>query len=124
MESGNIDKKFFKIETITWILNETPKIYFTKTDLKDAYYTIPIAAEHQKYLKASHRDDLYQLTCLLNRNRHGTRKFTKSLKPPLSTLCLDGVTIGMYLHCIPSEPSILHCGDFFLFSNFLFFSFS
>ena len=61
------------------MLNETPKIYFTKTDLKDACYNISIAAEHQKYLKVSHRDDLYQLTCLLNRNRHGTRKFTKSL---------------------------------------------
>ena len=56
----NIDKRHFKMETITSILKlVTPKTYFTKIELKDTYYTIPIAAEHQKYLKFSHRNDLY-----------------------------------------------------------------
>ena len=40
------------MEAITSILKlVTPNIYLTKTDLKDAYYTIPILEEHQKYLK-------------------------------------------------------------------------
>ena len=47
----NIDKQHFKMEIITSILKlVTTNIYFTKADLKDAYYTIPILEEHQKYL--------------------------------------------------------------------------
>ena len=94
----NVDKKDFKMEIITSILKlATPKTYFTKIHLKDAYYTIPIATEHQKYLKLSHRNDLYQFTFLLDQYCHGPRKSTKSLKRPLSTLRLDGVTIGVSL---------------------------
>ena len=29
----------------------TPLTYFTKIDLKDAYYTTPVSPSHQKYLK-------------------------------------------------------------------------
>ena len=59
----NINKKDFKMEIITSILKHaTPKTYFTKIHLKDAYYTIPIATERQKYLKFSHRNGLYQFT--------------------------------------------------------------
>ena len=47
----NIEKQHFKMEIITSILKlVTTNIYFTKADLKDAYYTIPILEEHQKYL--------------------------------------------------------------------------
>ena len=47
----NIDKQHFKMKIITSILKlVTTNIYFTKADLKDAYYTIPILEEHQKYL--------------------------------------------------------------------------
>ena len=107
----NIDKRHFKMETITSILKlVTPKTYFTKIELKDTYYTIPIAAEHQKYLKFSHRNDLYQFTCLPNGYCHGPRKFTKSLKPLLSSLRLDGVTIATYLDdCININRSFQEC---------------
>ena len=38
----NIEKQHLKMETITSILKLViPNIYFTKTDLKDGYYTIP-----------------------------------------------------------------------------------
>ena len=72
------------METITLILKlVTPNIYFTKIDLKDAYYTIAILEEHQKYLKFANKDHLYKFTCLPNGYCHGSCKFTKALKPPL-----------------------------------------
>ena len=83
------------METITSILKlVTTKTYFTKIDLEDVDCIIPIAAEHQKYLKFSHRSDLHQFICLPNRNCHGIRKFTKSLKPPFFVLRLDGVNMN------------------------------
>ena len=44
-----MEKQHFKMETITSILKlVTPNMYFTKTDLKYAYYTIFTSEEHQK----------------------------------------------------------------------------
>ena len=71
--------------------------YFTKIDLKNAYYTIPVSSNYQKYLKFANNQDLYKFTCLPNGYCHGSRKFTKVLKPPLSTLKLDNITITAYL---------------------------
>lgn len=50
-------------------------------DIRDAYYTGPIAIEHQKYLKFMWRDKLYQYTCLPNGLASIPRIFTKLLKP-------------------------------------------
>ena len=85
------------METTSILKLVTPRTYFTKIDLKDAYSTISIAAEHQKYQKFSHRNNLYEFTCVPNGYCHGPRKFIKSLKPLLSALRLDGVTIAAYL---------------------------
>ena len=42
----------FKMETIKSILTlVTPNCFMTKVDIKDAYYSVPIQPEHQKYLK-------------------------------------------------------------------------
>ena len=95
----NITKIHFKMETIMSILKlVTPLTYFTKIDLKDAYYTIPVSPSHQKYLKFANNQDLYKFTCLHNGYFHGPRKFTtKVLKSPVSTLKLDNTTIAAYL---------------------------
>ena len=70
------------METVSLILKlVTPNMYFTKIDLKNAYCTIPILEEHQKYLKFANKDHLYN--CLPNGYCHGPQKFTKALKPPL-----------------------------------------
>ena len=88
----------------------TPLTYFTKIDLKDAYYTIPVSPSHQKYLKFANNQDLYKFTCLPNGYCYGTRKFTKVSKPPLSTLRLDNITIAAYLDdCINMNPSLNQC---------------
>ena len=104
----NITKIHFKMETIMSILKlVTPLTYFTKIDLKDAYYTIPVSPSHQKYLKFANNQDLCKFTCLPNGYCHEPRKFTKVLKPPLSTLRLDNITIAAYLDdCINMKPSL------------------
>ena len=86
----NTEKQHFKMETITSVLKlVAPNMYFTKTDVKDAYYTILILEEHQKHLKFANKDHLYKFTCLPNGDCHGPRKFTKTLKLPLSKLRLN-----------------------------------
>ena len=88
----------------------TPLTYFTKIDLKHAYYTIPVSPSHQKYLKFANNQDLHKFTCLPNGYCHGPRKFTKVLKPPLSTLRLDNITIATCLDdCININPSLNQC---------------
>ena len=96
----NITKIHFKMETIMSILKlVTPLTYFTRIDLKDTYYTNPVSPSHQKYLK-----DLDKFICLPNGCCHGPRKFTKVLKPPLSTLRLDSITIPAYSDDYQYEP--------------------
>ena len=86
------------METITLMLKlVTLNTYFTKIDLKDAFYTIAILEEHQNYLKFANKDHLYKFTCLSNGYCHGSCKFTKALKPPLSRLRLNKIAIAAYL---------------------------
>ena len=59
-------------------------------DLKDAYYSVPIHQEHQKYLKFEWQGQLYQFTCLPNGLACAPRLFTKLLKPAYSTLRKQG----------------------------------
>ena len=64
----------------------TPCCFMTSIDLKDAYYSVPIADEHQKYLKFLWRDQLYAFTCLPMGLTSSPRIFTKILKPVFATL--------------------------------------
>ena len=58
-----------------------PDCYMASIDLKDAYYTVAIAEEHQKYLKFLFDIDrkLYQYTCLPNGLSSAPCIFTKLL---------------------------------------------
>lgn len=55
-------------------------------DLRHAYYTVPIADEHQKYLRFLWKDKLFQYTCLPNGISCAPRLFTKLLKPVYASL--------------------------------------
>ena len=59
-------------------------------DLKEAYYSVPIAKDHQKYLKFEWGHTLYQFTCIHNGHAFCPRKFTKLLKAIYSVLCRQG----------------------------------
>eukprot|EP00794_Sanderia_malayensis_P002379 gene2379-2742_t len=64
----------------------TPNCYMTSLDLKNAYYSIPIAKEHQKYLKFIWNNQLYTFTCLPMGLSSSPRIFTKLMKPIFATL--------------------------------------
>ena len=55
-------------------------------DLKDAYYTAPIAAEHQRFLKFLWSGCMYKFICLPKGLACAPRVFTKLLKPLFATL--------------------------------------
>jgi hypothetical protein len=66
-------------------------------DLKDAYYSIPIRERDRKYLRFYWHNQLYQFTCLPNGLSSGPRKFTKILKPALSSLHIKGHIVSSHL---------------------------
>ena len=54
-----VSYRHFKMDTLeTAIKLMRPGCYITSNDLKDAYYSIPIAPEHQEYLKFIWKDEL------------------------------------------------------------------
>lgn len=65
-----VDYKHFKMESITHVLNLIqPNVYMASIDLKDAFFSVPIFEDHQKYLKF-YFQLLYQLTvCLMVMDR-------------------------------------------------------
>ena len=104
----------FKMDTLeTAIRLMRPGCYMTSIDLKDAYYSIPIAEEHQKYLKFIWRDQLYAFTTLPMGLTSSPRIFTKVLKPVFSYLrsqfghtCLGYIDDSFYL-----EDSYTECEE-------------
>jgi len=88
----------FKMDTFTSAIRlVTEGCFMASIDLKDAYYSVPIAEEHQKYLKFEWRGVLYQFKALPNGLSSGPRKFTKLLKPPFSVLRHRGHVIIGYI---------------------------
>ena len=63
----------------------------------DAYYSVPILPELQKYLKLYIRGKIYLFTYLPNGLCSGPRKFTKLLKSPLSYLRLQQVIVAGFI---------------------------
>ena len=95
----------FKMNTLeTAIRLMRPGGYMTSIDLKDAYYSIPIAEEHQKYLKFIWRNQLYAFTSLPMGLTSSHRIFTNVLKPVFSYLrsqfghtCLGYIDDSFYM---------------------------
>ena len=55
-------------------------------DLKDAFYTMPIHTDHQKFLKFKRQEHCYAFRGMLNGYSEAMRVFVKRLKPPISIL--------------------------------------
>ena len=58
-------------------------------DLKNAYYSVPIHPESQRFLKFWYYGNLYQFQVFPNGLFSCLRKFTKLLKPVLASLRLE-----------------------------------
>ena len=78
----------------------------------DTYYTVPIAVEHQKYLKYMWKGKLYQYTCLPNGLASAPRIFTKLLRPVFRVLGQKGYLSSSYIdHCYLQGASYGECYD-------------
>lgn len=78
----SVEYEHFKMDTLwTVIRMMKPNCYMASIDIKDAYYSVPIAETDQKYLKFEWQGVLYKFTCFPNGLALCPRKFTKLLKP-------------------------------------------
>jgi len=65
---------------------------------------------HQTYLKFKHNGKLYKYTVLPNGYTEGSRKFTKTMKPPLAKLKKDDVSLADYIdHLITMNTNFKIC---------------
>ena len=74
--------------------------WLAKLDLKDAYFTVPIVREHQKYLRFAVDEIRYQFTCLPFGLSCAPWAFTKVLKPVVAFLRSLGVRLIVYIDYI------------------------
>jgi hypothetical protein len=85
--NDSIVKRHFKMQTLQSAIKlMTKDAYMASIDWKDAYYTVPVAQEDQKYLKFCWKGNLFAFTCLPNGLASAPRLFTKITKPVYSTL--------------------------------------
>ena len=87
--------KMDSLKTVTDLMSQG--CYMASVDIKDAYYTVPIATEHQTFLKFRWRDKLYQYTCLPNGLASAPRILTKLLKPVFNILRQKGYLSSSYI---------------------------
>ena len=92
-----INYKHFKMESINNVINLLqPNVYMASIDLKDAFYSVPIHKDHQKYLKL-YFNNLLQFTCMPNGYGPAMRVFTKITKVPFSQLRGKGHSSVVYV---------------------------
>ena len=83
----NITHHHFKMDTVLSAVQiMKPGYLMASNDLKDAYYSVSIHSDFQKYLKFSWRGQLYEFVCFSNGLTPCPRQFTKLLKPVFSSL--------------------------------------
>ena len=89
--NASIEYQQFKMESLTCAAQLMKKNCYTASIvLTDAYYTVPVAVEHRKYLRFLWRNRLFRYTCLPYGLASAPRYFTKLLKPVYSTLHSQG----------------------------------
>ena len=79
-------KTHFKMDNLNTLIKLIEKdCYMASIDLKDACYYVSITTADRKYLRFMWQGSLFQFTCLPKCLSCAPRKFTKLLKPALST---------------------------------------
>lgn len=98
-----IPYQHFKMESLLHAISMmSPSCWMASVDLADAYYSVPIALEHQKYLKFCFNGKFYQFTCFPNGLGCAPLFYTKMLKPVYASLRLK------------SHESVIFIDDSFL----------
>jgi len=94
----HVEYQRYKMDTLRSAINiMRPNCYMASVDLKDAYYSVPIAYCDQKYLKFEWMGQFYKFTCFPNGLAFCPRKFTKLLKPVYVTLRQSGHLSSSYM---------------------------
>lgn len=88
----------FKMDTLQSCVNlMTKNCFMASLDLTDAYYSVSISPDSQKYLKFQVGSQLYKFITLPNGLSSAPRIFTKLMKPVYSTLRTRGLVSSGYL---------------------------
>ena len=93
-----VSKEHFKMENLkitTKLIS--PGDFMATIDLQDAYLTIPVHKNSQKYLRFKFGNKLYQFVCLPFGLSTSPFAFTKLLKPVMRFLRKRGYISGIYL---------------------------
>ena len=75
----------------------TQDCWMASLDLKDAYYSVGIHPDFQKYFKFAYKSKLYQYTAYPNGLSSCPRNFTKLMKPVLCVLRTKGHIIIIFI---------------------------
>ena len=82
----------FKMESLKNVLDIIqPGAWMASVDLKDAFYSIPVNANFQKYLKFQWKNEYYKYVSMPNGYGEAMRIFTKVMKVPFSFLRKKGL---------------------------------
>lgn len=83
----SVDHHHFKMETLKYALSLiSQNCFFCSLDLRDAYFSVPVAPQSQEFLKFVWKGTLYKFTALPNGLASCPRMFTKLLKPVMAHL--------------------------------------
>ena len=89
--NDHVEYHHFKMDTLQSAIRLMKQnCYMASVDLRDAYYSLPIDKEYQKFLRFVWKGKLFQFTCLPNGLSCAPRLFTKILKPVYATLRKKG----------------------------------
>lgn len=108
----NMEYIHFKMHGLTEILRMVERnCFMASLDIKDAYYSVPVDENFQKYLKFYWKGKLYKFCVLPNGLAPCPRWFTKLLKPPLAKLRERKYDLSAYIDDIYlqgcSEPECI-----------------
>ena len=93
-----VEYQHFKMEGLHLLKDLIqPQDYMIKVDLKDAYFSVPVSQEHQKFLRFRWQGKLFQFHCLPFGLGPAPRIFTKIMKPIIAFLRRLGVRVIVYL---------------------------
>lgn len=94
----HLEYHHFKMEGLKTVKDLiTPGCYMSTIDIKDAYYSVPIHRDFQKYLKFEWQGKLYKYTCFPNGLGPCPRIWTKLLKPVMAHLRQIGIPSVVYI---------------------------
>ena len=103
-----IEYHHFKMDTIETVINlMRPNCFMGSIDLANAYFSIPVAIEHRRFLKFEWNHQMYQFRVIPNGLSSAPRLFTKILKPIYAHLRLLG-----HLACAYIDDSIFMAQTF------------